>query len=360
MTGGGKRRAPGRKSDTFPLEQRGQRIERWPVRDREAWLAAVRCSDDPFEKPGAAAHLAEKTLRNRMGVWGNFLGFLESRGRLDPESTPKERATPKNVADWIGAVSKRTNANTTARFVIELALVLQAMEPADDWMWIRRHPLRPRNEEVLASRKPVAPFNPGKLAEFLFERCAALEARRANFTTAVTYRDAVMVLLGVYLGLRSANLACLRIGVHLQETGDTYRVDLAPEETKAGRPVSSLVPAHISAVLRTYIARFRPILRGTKPPVDALWINRDGDTLRADALRGIFVRTGRLAGIRLHPHLVRHTMATVLMAAAPMNLGLASAALTHKSARSVNDVYDRSGAETSQAIWRRLRRSLMR
>ncbi len=57
---------------------------------------------------------------------------------------------------------------------------------------------------------------------------------------------------------------------------------------------------------------------------------------------GIFQRVSRQAGIEPRPHLVRHTLATTLMAVAPMNLGLAAAALTHKGARTVNEVYDRS------------------
>lgn len=360
MSGGGKRRAPGRKSGTFPLEQRGLRIEDWPAPDRQAWLAAVQRPDDPFEKEGAAAHLAEPTRRNRVATWGNFLAFLASRQRLDPAATPAERATHENVTEWIQCLRVRVTANTVARYVIELALAIEAMEPAYHWVWVRRHPLRPRHHEVIASRKPVVPFDPGRLAEFLFEQCAAVEAQAVSSNTAVAYRDALIVLLDLYLGLRSANLACLRMGVHLNEAGDTYRIDLTPEETKAGRPVSTLVPEHIAALLRTYIARYRPVLRGAKPPVDGLWINRDGDVLSPLGMYSIFRRVGRLAEIDLRPHLVRHTMATVLMSEAPTNLGLASAALTHKGARSVNEVYDRSGADTSQAIWRQLRRSLMR
>ena len=121
-----------------------------------------------------------------------------------------------------------------------------------------------------------------------------------------------------------------------------------------------MVPPHLAEHLRVYLKRYRPILRGTNPPTDRLWINRDGDTLSHYAMYGIFRRVGRQAGIALRPHLVRHTLATTLMSVAPMNLGLAAAALTHKGARMVNEVYDRSGAEASQRVWARLRRALVR
>jgi integrase len=234
------------------------------------------------------------------------------------------------------------------------------MEPERDWAWIRRHPLRPRSAEAMASRKPVTPFDPGKLAALLFETCRAIAPKPVNHATAQQFRDAVLVLLALYLGLRSANLALLRIGVHVSEVGETYRIDLAPEETKAGKPVSSMVPAPLAVLLRTYVDRYRPVLGEGKPPTDFLWINRDGDPLNPYAIYGVFRRVGREAGIELRPHLVRHTLATTLMSVAPTNLGLAAAALTHRGARMVNEVYDRSGTEASHAMWRRLRRGLMR
>lgn len=323
-------------------------------------MAAVDNPDDPFETKGTAVTLAQSTRGNRVAAWGNFLAFLASRGCLDPSAGPADRATYDNVTAWIVSLQSRMRANALSKWVIEMALAVKAMEPDQDRAWIRRHPLRPRSAEAMASRKPVTPFDPGRLAEFLFQQCHEITAWRDNHRAAQEYRDAVIVLLGLYLGLRSANLAQLELGKHVTEVADTFRIDLAREETKAGKPVSSMVPRNVAEHLRVYIQRYRPILREGKPTTNALWINRDGDTLSRYAMYGIFQRVGRQAGIELRPHLVRHMLATTLMAVAPMNLGLAAAALTHKGARMVNEVYDRSGAEASQVIWMKLRRALMR
>jgi integrase len=243
---------------------------------------------------------------------------------------------------------------------LDLALVIAAMEPGFNSVWIRRHPLRPRHAETIASRKPVTPFDPGMLATFLFARCNELQTEPVTHKTAQEYRDALIVLMDLYFGLRSANLCLLRLGVHVTVVGETYRIDIPPEETKAGKPVSSLAPPDLAAVLRTYLRTFRPLLQDGHKATDRVWINRDGDALGPHAMYGLFQRVGRVAGIELRPHLVRHTLATKLMSAAPMNLRLASAALTHKGARMVNEVYDRSGAEASLALWQRLRRALIR
>lgn len=360
MSGGGKRRAPGRKSRTFALDRRCLSLEEWPERDRAAWEAAISRPEDPFEAEGAAVHLANGTRRNRVMAWGNFLAFLSSRDLLDPASGPVERATRENVTAWITSLRARMLANAVSRYVLDLALAITSMEPRFNSVWIRRHPLRPRHAEAMASRKPVVPFDPGALATFLFAWCDELAAQPLNHASAQKYRDALIVLMDLYFGLRSANLCLLRLGVHVTEVGGTYRIDIPPEETKAGKPVSSLAPADLAAVLRTYLRQFRPVLQGGHAVTDRVWINRDGDPLGPHAMYGLFQRVGRAAGIELRPHLVRHTLATTLMAAAPLNLRLAAAALTHKGSRMVNEVYDRSGTEASQAMWRRLRRALSR
>lgn len=360
MSAGGKRRAPGKRSETFALDRRALRLEEWPAADRQAWLTALACPDDPFAAKGIAVDLAKGTQKNRTNGWGNFLAFLAARGRLDPLAAPADRATRENVTAWIESLRSRMRANSVSKCIIEIGLAIKAMAPDRDWAWIRRHPLRPRSAEAMASRKPVTTFEPGRLSEFLFRQCAEIAERKENYRSAQEYRDAVIVLLDIYIGLRSANLAMLQIGVHVTRVAETFRIDLAPEETKAGQPISSMLPVDLAVCLRTYIERYRPILRGGKPPTDRLWINRDGDPLSPFAMYGVFKRVGRLAGIELRPHLVRHTMATTLMSVAPMNLGLAAAALTHKGSRMVNETYDRSGTEASQRIWRGLRRRLSR
>ncbi len=361
MSGGGKRRAPGRKTGTFALERRCLTLDEWPERDRAAWEAAINRPDDPFEADGPLAHLATGTRRARLMAWGNFLAFLTSRGLLDPACGPAERATRENVGAWITGLRSRMGANSVAKYILDLSLVIASMEPRFNSIWIRRHPLRPRHAETIASRKPVTPFDPGTLATFLFARCNEFERKTepVNHKTAQKYRDFLIVLMDLYFGLRSANLCHLRLGVHVTEVDDTYRIDIPPEETKAGKPVSSLAPPDLAALVRTYLQRFRPVLQEGHPEMDRMWINRDGDPLGPHAMYGLFQRVGRAAGIELRPHLVRHTLATTLMSAAPMNLRLASAALTDKGARMVSEVYDRSGAEASQAFWQKLRRSLM-
>jgi integrase len=360
VSGGGKRRAPGRKSRTFELERRALSLDEWPARDRAAWEVAIKIPYDPFDAEGPAAHWANGTRRNRSMAWGNFLAFLASRDLLDPTAGPAERATRENVTAWITSIRSRLRASAGSKYVIDLSLAISSMEPHLSWIWIRRHPLRPRHAEAMASRKPVAPFDPGMLTTFLFARCEELEAEPVSHRRAQEYRDALIVLLDIYLGLRSANLCLLRLGVHVIEVGHTYRIDIPPEETKAGKPVSSMMRPNLAAILRTYLRLFRPALQEGHPATDRIWINRDGDPLDRHAMYGLFQRVGRRAGIELRPHLVRHTVATTLISAAPMNLGLAAAALTHNGARMVNEVYDRSGADASQALWQRLRRKMMR
>ena len=77
-----------------------------------------------------------------------------------------------------------------------------------------------------------------------------------------------------------------------------------------------IVPLHDLCVasLKTYIADARPELLGDKRS-ERLFISTRGNPMSADAIRTMFKRTVRLAGLdeRLSPHDMRHTFATDLL-----------------------------------------------
>jgi hypothetical protein len=70
-------------------------------------------------------------------------------------------------------------------------------------------------------------------------------------------------------------------------------------------------------------------------------------------LRGVFQRLGqRTVGRPINVHVTRHALATTIMTRDPRDLEVASAALAHRGTTSVNRVYDRSGAETADTVWK--------
>ena len=357
-------RGRGSPSESFPLEYQQWRLAKWPARDRAAFLRAIATPNDPFAKPGPIAGLADRSKAAREKAWGNFLATLAARGRLDPEARPEERpeerATHENITDWITTLRARLTANSASRMVVELTSAIKAMVPEKDWRWIRRHPLRPSTAEARASRKPVEHFDPATLVEGLVAQCAALDQGPPNRHAAADFRDAVMVILAVYVPIRSSNLNALIIGRHLVPMAGTFRLDVPIEETKTGKPVSVILQAEMAHLLRRYLDRYRPVLIGAGNNTERLWIGIRGEPLKPTATYDIFRKVGRSHGIALRPHLVRHTAATLLLTRDPTDMGTPSALLTHKGARTINEAYDRSGNLGAIKTWQQLRRKLGR
>lgn len=350
---------PGWRSETFPLEMRRLMPEHWPATDRAAWERAIAPAAGPFDPPGPAAHLAPATRRARAGSWGNFLAFLESCGDLDPNQTPGDRLTPARLTTWLGALRHRVSANTVQQFVRELSLTIAAMVPDRDWSWVRQHPGRPRDAEVRAARKPVAPVDMALLVDRALALCDAADAAPASIEAARDHRDGLLLALTAYLGLRRVNITGLHLGATVQQVGDGYRLTLAGGTVKNGVPIDVPVPATLVPHLRRHIEVHRPQLLGASADHGRLFIGRAGRPLGYGWLYNLFrQRSAELTGQAINPHAIRHAIATDLLLDNPRAVAVAGAALAHRSSRSVNEVYDRSGRAGAEAEWRRLRRRI--
>jgi integrase len=64
----------------------------------------------------------------------------------------------------------------------------------------------------------------------------------------------------------------------------------------------------------------------------------------------------QLIGQPLHPHQVRHGLATGMLKRDPRSTPVAAAALSHHSQGSVNQVYDRADPKIFAAVWRDVQR----
>lgn len=121
-------------------------------------------------------------------------------------------------------------------------------------------------------------------------------------------RDQAILELLYASGARVSEVAGLAMG----------DVDFAQRQIKVMGKGSKvrIIPVHDTALatLRRYLAEARPALLGDKQ-TDALLISTRGNPLSADAIRTIFKRILKTAGVdqSLSPHDVRHTFATVLL-----------------------------------------------
>ena len=204
---------------------------------------------------------------------------------------------------------------------------------------------------------PTNPANiPGAGTDRAKERPVASVAQVAALIEAITPRYRAAVLLGAWCGLRRGEIIALTPRdidlVAGTVTVRTNRVELletrqafdAPPKTDAGMRTVS-VPPHVLPILIVHMAEW------SGP--DRVFIGRDGQPMRGDALRQAFVRARRkvgMPGFRFHD--LRHTGQTLAASAGAtlkdlmMRLGHSSSAAAQRYLHAV----DGRDAEIASAL----------
>lgn len=116
-------------------------------------------------------------------------------------------------------------------------------------------------------------------------------------------RNQAFVCLALDTGLRAGELARLRVG----DLDLIIRAVRVSEECK-GR-VERLVPFGAETLRR--IRRYLRV-RGEPAPEEWLWLSHVGNRLVEKRLYDLVKRIGAAAGLKCHPHLLRHTAATLM------------------------------------------------
>jgi integrase/recombinase XerD len=153
---------------------------------------------------------------------------------------------------------------------------------------------------------------------------------------ALIFRDGLVVALLAYRPVRLANLANIRIGQHLIEAGDGYRISFSAEETKQGKVLSFDVPQSLVPQMRRYIETYRPALIASgwhgAESGNLLWISRDGGPLTSPAIGDLIKRRTKAAfGSAINPHLFRDCAATTIATDEPGRAHVIPGVLGHSS-----------------------------
>jgi site-specific recombinase XerD len=114
-----------------------------------------------------------------------------------------------------------------------------------------------------------------------------------------------------------------------------------------------LVMPELTLPLDRYVETHRPLLFGRHARDNqALWISHEGSRLTDISAYASFMRiTPEITGQKVHPHALRHSAATALLADQPREMATASAMLAHKDPTTLSRFYDLSGDAAVQAEW---------
>ena len=316
----------------------------WPEADRDAWQVALE-PGDVFTEAGLAAGWTEKTRKQVCKDHGLWLGHIQ---RLWPERLnviPGDRLTLDTMRSFVEELQARQISPVTVLSrMTGLSESHRVMWPEVDRRMLldlisrlrqRAVPSRPKQTRVISSRMLLD----GALRHFdrVLGEKAFSETIRAS-----RVRNALMIAMLAVHPVRLANFSAIRIGLHLNLTGERYWLRFAAHETKERQPFETPLASILEASLDTYLQSIRPILLDTRQS-DALWISVR-KTPMTD--QGVYVQmvqtTERIFGHPINPHLFRDCAMTTLATDDPAHIWAGSKVLGHSSLKTGEKHYNQA------------------
>ena len=215
--------------------------ERWPTRHREAWRQATH-RESPVRRGGHAACLAPATRRTMVQFYGQFLGWLQTVGVLDPEGDPVTQMSQDLVAQFISERRASVSDSNTYNNLRALTTMMNCLAPEHDWTWIWRQGGAPRRGEARAARQPPRLFPAGLLMHRLVDAMREAIAASGGPKRATCFRDHLFVAVAVSTALRSRNLREMRLGVNLVRRKAGWEIIYDSSEVKNGEVIVGRLP----------------------------------------------------------------------------------------------------------------------
>jgi integrase len=342
----------GKSSHDYP---RSLPVGEWPEADRHAWEEA--CRPGSRLKPGGvASHLALASRDDFARRYGAFLGFLQRNGRLERQAAVAAQVTLPNVESYITALTPRVRSVTVHNCIHMLRRAAQLLAPTADFSWLAEI-----EKDLALVMQPRSKFDRLVLTGQLVEAGLTLVAEAQEFAPtdlaqARGVRNGLMVALLALCPIRLKNFAALEIGQTFKVVHGKWWIALPGDMTKSGRPDERPVPAWLNRYIDVYLNQSRPVLLGSRPPTNALWIS--STTGRPMTTKNIGTLISKITfetlGVDVSPHLFRTAAASTAAAYGGNTPHLASALLNHTDPRVTEEHYNRASTVSAAAAYARI------
>jgi integrase/recombinase XerD len=315
-------------------------FDAWPEVDRIAWNEAI-AQGDVFDGRGPAAHWAATTRYTVMAAYGRFLAFLAASEPSALEEDPGKRPTEDRLARYLSYLAETAGTMGRHMFFAKLRDAVRVMFPSSVPQHLSRlvarleSECRPRSKaaRIVTSTRLAA------LGTKLMEKTIGAEGK---ITDAVAYRDGLMIALLALRPLRLRTFSLIRVGTHLRQVGEEWRMVFAGPESKSGRPFETTVPQNLVSSLKHYLREVRPKFIGADRH-DGFWASTKGRPLTRNAIAQVITeRTREAFGQPVTPHLFRHCAATTIAILQPGRIGVARDLLGHSSLATTNAYYNKA------------------
>jgi len=335
-------------------------LNEWPAAHRETWEEIWR-PGLRLRKGGAASRYAEVSREDFAQRYGAFLDFLERNGLLDPSAGPAAQVTPRNVERYIAELKARVRSVTVWNCIYKLRMAARLLDPKADFAWLSEI-----EQDLALVMEPRSKFDRVVLAERLVQAGLTLvtEAEafsRYPFKRAIGIRNGLLIALLSVCPIRIKNYAALEIGVTFKEERGSWWIALPYGSTKTDTADQRPVPDYLQEAVELYLIESRPVLIGSRPATNSLWIS--SRTGRRYTTKNLGTRISHITletiGVDVSPHLFRTAAATTSACYGTDMPYLASAVLNHTNSRDTEEHYIRTttlnAAKDFAAILRRRR-----
>jgi integrase len=171
-----------------------------------------------------------------------------------------------------------------------------------------------------------------------------------------------MIALLAFCPIRLTNFAALEIGQTFKEIHGKWWIALPSISTKSRRPDDRPVPAQLNPYIDAYLSQSRPILVGSRPPTNVLWISSTtGRPMTTKNLGTLISKiTLETIGVDVSPHLFRTAAASTAAAYGGKTPHLASALLNHRDPRVTEEHYNRAGSVSASNAYAEITATFLR
>jgi integrase len=333
----------------------------WPDADRRAWEDACR-PGARLKLGGAASRLAQVSRDDFARRYGAFLGFLQRTGRLDRSAAAAAQVTLPNVETYITELTARVCSVTIWNCIYKLRRAAELAAPTTDFSWLAEI-----EKDLALVMEPRSKFDRMVFTERLVEAGLTLVAEAEAFghndlARARGVRNGIMIALLAFCPIRLKNFAALEIGQTFKEIHGRWWIALPGISTKSHRPDERPVSASLNRCIEMYLNQSRPVLLGSRPPTDALWIS--STTGRPMTTKNIGTLISKITfetlGVDVSPHLFRTAAASTAAAHGGKTPHLASALLNHTDPRVTEERYNRASSVSASRIYAGMINSFLR
>lgn len=320
-------------------------VSEWPDTDRRAWAEACR-PGHRLKRGGTASRYAPASREDFARRYGSFLGFLQRTGILDHRAGAAAQVTPVNVERYLAELKGRVRSVTVWNCVYKLRIAARVLDPQADFSWLSEI-----EQDLALVAVPKSKFDRVVLSDRLVEAGLTLVAEAESFgksslERAVGIRNGLVIALLAVCPIRIKNYATLAIGKTFRQEQGSWWITLPYGSTKTETAEVRPVPDYLSRAVDLYLTQARPILIGSRPATNWLWISvRTGSRYTTKNLATLISKiTLRTIGVDVSPHLFRAAAGTTVASYGGDTPHLASALLGHTDPRVTEEHYIRATA----------------